>query len=493
MTLRPHRVHVLLGENGAGKSTLVNILIGALAPDSGSIHIDNEVVSTLTTAQAKRFGISAVLQDLSLAPSLSVLDNLFLGRELRKYGVVRDVSGMRREGQALSKQLKIKLALDTRVDDLGVGERQLVEIAKAVMGNRGVILFDEPTASLSQGEASHLFETIRGLRDKGWAVLYITHRLDEIRAIGDEVTVLRDGEVTWHGDISAIQDRLLIKAMIGKDLERLYPVMPKQPPDVATPALVATGINSVDGKVRNCSIKVYAGEIVGLAGLVGCGKSELLATVFGTRAGTVRQVEVNGEPVKRITARTMLRNGVVRVPGDRHAEGLALGLSVETNVNMEVFASSPYVTRGVLRREKLKANAEQLMDRLDIVPRKSWQKTGALSGGNQQKVVFCRTLTRPRRVFLLDEPTVGVDVGARERIYDLMLKLVESGAAIVMASSDLEEIVHMCHRVYVMREGRIELEIEGEAINEEAILNSAFGGDAEADSGVLEPMGSVCE
>jgi ribose transport system ATP-binding protein len=465
-------IHILLGENGAGKSTLVNVILGAVTPDSGVLEVRGRRTAHQTPAQAREQGINAVLQDFSLAPSLKVYENLFLGREVTKRGLLQKAE-MRRQAMEDLAQLGVAIDVDMPVARLSRPEQQVVEIVRALGGKPGALLLDEPTATLNQEESERLFALIDRMKEHGWGLLYITHRLDEVRRLGDRVTVLRDGAVVATHSIGDVSDNQLIQEMVGRQMERLYPHIEQNP---TIEALRADRLYTADGRVRDASFSVRRGEIVGIAGLVGSGKSELARACFGLVELSSGTIHIGKTAVTTPTPRQMLTLGLVYLPEDRRDEALALNRSIVENVSLEVLDQPRFRTPGGLVRDaRLIETVEAIADRLDIRPRDIRQIVGALSGGNQQKVVLARAFTRERSVYVFHEPTAGVDIGARQEFYNVIKQICEGDTAVVLVSSDLPEVVHLAHRVYVMHSGQIQAELTGHEITDEAIASHSFG------------------
>lgn len=471
LALYPGEVHVLLGENGAGKSTLVNTLVGNYAPDAGTITLRGDVLSHYSPAIARENGINVVLQDFGLAPTLTVAENLYLGREKGRFGFV-DRKGEIEGAAVVLKSLGAEFDPTTEIESLTRAEQQLVEIAKGVLGRPGALLLDEPTASISESESERLFVIVARLREQGWAILYITHRLEEMQRLGDRVTVMRDGRlIASHlkGDVPHSQ---LIAEMVGRPLEAVYPAKASSFGELV---LRVDDIATDDGKVRGVSLNVRRGEIVGIAGLVGCGKGDVAKSIMGISKLTHGEIEVAGRSFRRLSPSTMIDAGVGYMPEDRRRQALALELSVEDNMALEIYRERPYSSFGISHLSRVGQVAERLVQQLDIRPKSLKIEVGSLSGGNQQKVVLARSLTRHRDVYVVVEPTAGVDIGARAEIYANMRRLCDSGAGVLLVSSDLEEVVGMCNRVYVMNSGSITLELNGDGINNESIVAGAFG------------------
>lgn len=472
LDLHSGEVLVLLGENGAGKSTLVNLLIGALQPDEGTISVRGRTVSHQNPAAAREQGINAVLQDFSLAPSLSVADNLFLGREPLRFGLC-DRARIGAEAKRALELLGMTIDVQTPVAFLGRAEQQMVEIVKALCGRSGVLILDEPTATLTEEETHRLFAIVAQLKSERWAILYITHRLEEVRRVGDRVMVLRDGRRIAAYRVGEVSEEQLIADMVGRPLSALYP--PKAAARSSRTLLRAEGLSTRDGRVADVSLEVREGEIVGIAGLARAGCSEVARACFGLIEIEQGAVEIGGTRVLRPDPRTMLRLGMVYLPQDRRGEALALNRSIEENVALEVLASPRLSPFGIVRHALVHRDVTAIVDRLDVRPRNIHQPVVRLSGGNQQKVVLGRALTRPRLVYIFDEPTAGVDVGARQAIYRHMHELCTAGAGVLFVSSDLEEVVHLAVRVYVMHEGRVQAELAGEEIEAAAVIRHSFG------------------
>jgi ribose transport system ATP-binding protein len=476
LDLYPGEVHILLGENGAGKSTLVNTLVGNYQPDGGSIAIRGTVVSHHSPASARKQGINVVLQDFSLAPTMSVTENLFLGREMKSFGFVS-----RSKMRAIAKQKITQLGGDidpeAEVGSLPRAEQQLVEITKGLLGIPGVLLLDEPTAAISESEAERLFKVVGQLREEGWAILYITHRMEEVRRLGNRATVMRDGRFISTHSLDSVTDQQLINDMVGRELTSVYPVKSTKTGEVV---LGVDCVSTIDAKVKEASLYVREGEIVGVAGLVGSGKSELAKIISGLLRTIAGSVTLCGTRFTRPNPRTMIEGGLGYMPEDRRREALALDLSVEENIALEINRLKEFNSMGFIHGAKIRSLSQQLAERLDIRPRSVTTDARALSGGNQQKVVLARALTRPRKVFVAVEPTSGVDVGARQEIYAQLRSLCEEGAGVLMISSDLEEVVGLSDRVYVMNGGRIQVELAGDQITNEAVVAGAFGHEARA-------------
>ncbi len=468
--LVPGEIHVLFGENGAGKSTLINIVAGALRPDAGEVLLRGEPIAFRSVHDARERGISAVFQEFSLVPDMTVEENLFLGAELTRGPFVNKPELHRRAEETLAR-LGFPIRPRTRVNRLSRAEQQMVEIAKALRSNLSILILDEPTAALTERETGRLFQLIRECKQQGVGIIYITHRINEIHRIADRMTVLRDGRRVATLRASEASDEKLVELMTGRKIEAFFPRIDHRPGEEL---LAVEGLTSGTA-VRDVSLTVRAGEIVGLAGLVGCGKSEVGRAVFGLEpidAGTVR---FRGRQVARPGPRQMLAAGLVYLPPDRRAEGLVLQRSVRENIALSALPLPEFSGRLFLFRRSERGICAGLAERLRIVPLRIERDVTYFSGGNQQKVMLAKGLTRKPRLFIMDEPTMGVDVGAKTEVYSLMKDLVEQGGAgILLISSDLPEILHLTNRTYVMYRGRVQAELGGAEITEQAVLSHFF-------------------
>jgi ribose transport system ATP-binding protein len=462
-------VHVLLGQNGAGKSTLIKALYGAVQPDAGEFLFEGKPVRIASPADARRLGIAVIFQEFSLVPYLDVAQNIFLGREFPGR-VPGTIDRVRTHAEAARLLASLEADLDTRtpVHALGVAQQQMVEIGKALSQNARILVMDEPTAALSDPEIARLFAIIRTLQRDGAAVVYISHRLQEIFEIADRITVLRDGRKVVELDPSATSVDELVRSMVGREVSTTYRHRFCEHP--GDPVLEVEDLSAENG-VRQASLAVRAGEIVGLAGLVGAGRSELTRAIFGADRVTSGEVRVHarilhGGPAGRVA------EGLGLVPEDRKRQGLALVRSVQDN--LLVSGLRRMFPNGWYRPSIATRTATELIARLQVRTPSPRRLVKFLSGGNQQKVVIGKWLNARSRLFLFDEPTRGIDVGAKAEIYHLMEKLVTEGAAVLMISSELPEIVSVCDRVYVMRDKTIVGEIGRRDLSEESILRLAM-------------------
>lgn len=478
LTVFPGEIHSLMGENGAGKSTLMKILSGAYQADpGGEICIDGKPVNIEGPLSAKALGVAVIYQELSLCPSLSVAENIYLGRELR-HGPRVDRAAMEASCDDILKRLGANFGPKTVVEDLSIAERQLVEIARALHSKARILVMDEPTTPLSSRETDRLFELIRNLRDEGLAIVYISHRMAEIYDLSDQVSVLRDGTYVGTLERDDLSAEALVQMMVGRDLSGFY----KKEHAPYDPGHVTMAVrNMADGsRVKNCSFDLHSGEVLGIAGLVGAGRTELARLIFGADPRISGTVEVEGTPVTIRTPLDAINAGIIYLTEDRKGKGLFLDASVLDNINL-CAASMDAKRGGRLDRPRARQRAEAAIKNLGIRVPNSKVNVGALSGGNQQKVLLSRLLEIHPRVLILDEPTRGVDIGAKSEIYRLINELAAKGFAIIVISSELPEIVGTADRVLVMREGELVGELgghSGSAIAQEAIIELATGASA---------------
>ena len=467
--LRRGEVHVLFGENGAGKSTLISVVAGALRPHGGELRFHGRVVHLGSVHHARSLGISAVFQEFSLVPQLTVEENLFLGAEESVFGLL-DKAAMRRRATEILERLGFALRPAQRVASLARAEQQMVEIAKAFRSELSVLVLDEPTASLSDREAELLFALIEQIKAQGVGIIYITHRVNEIRRIGDRITVLRDAHHVATVDAQTAEEDL-VHLMTGRVIDQVFPDVHFRPRESI---LKVEDLEVPAGTVKGVSLHLCRGEIVGLAGLVGSGKSDVARACFGLVPTSGGRIVFKGETVNGCSPRQMLERGFFYVPPDRRDEGLLMMRSVRENVALPAL-STPGYSRGLLLRRKAESRQiHEVAKRLNLQPLRIEREVDHFSGGNQQKVLLARTLTRDIELFAFDEPTVGVDVGTRVAIYEFMRDLCQAGAAVLLISSDLPEILHLTHRVYVMCRGVLTAELAGDAITQENVLRHCF-------------------
>jgi ribose transport system ATP-binding protein len=469
LEVRRGEVHVLLGENGAGKSTLMKVLSGALRADAGRVWLDGREVEIASPRHARALGVAIIYQELTLVPGLSAAENVFLGREPRRLAGVVDHARMRADAGRLLERLGAAFPAATPVGALGLAQRQLVEIAKALSLDARVLVMDEPTSALSEPETRALFAVIRALAARGVAVVYISHRLDEIFEIGDRVTVLRDGRHVATHALRAVDRRRLVREMADRDVEAPAPRASGRRGDEL---LRVEGL-SRRGVLHDVSLAVHAGEIVGLAGLLGAGRTELARAVFGLDRPERGRILVRGRARRIRSPRDAIRAGIGLAPEDRKGSGLVLGRSVRDNIALAVLARLSRL--GVVRRAAERALAERYVRELRIRTPGVEQPVLHLSGGNQQKVVLAKWLACRVDVLFLDEPTRGIDVVAKEELYQLVGRLAAEGVGIVLISSELPELVGLCDRVLVLRRGRVAGEFARGEATQERILACAAG------------------
>ncbi|MEB5973257.1 sugar ABC transporter ATP-binding protein [Pantoea dispersa] len=467
LRIKPGSVHALMGENGAGKSTLMKCLIGMYRPDKGTIRIKGEPVQFQDTMDALRSGISMIHQELNLVPYMTVAENIWLGREPMKYGFV-DHGKLNQQTQELLNKLNIRLKADRLVGELSIASQQMVEIAKAVSWNSDIVIMDEPTSALTETEVAHLFTIIRDLRAQGKAIIYISHKMDEIFAITDEISIFRDG--TWVGSNSttAFTRQSLITQMVGRELTQLFP---KFNSAIGEEVLTVRNLTCKD-RFTDVSFSVRKGEILGVAGLVGAGRSEVMESLFGMESFDSGEVLIDGVPVSIDSPSMAIEKGMAFLTEDRKKSGLFLVLSVMEN--MSIVNMPDYIGKsGFVSHMKMAQDCMEQIRKLNIKTPTMDQIINNLSGGNQQKVLIARWLLAQPKILILDEPTRGIDVGAKAEIYRLISELANRGVAIIMVSSELPEILGMSDRVMVMHGGRITGILDKEEADQETILSLA--------------------
>lgn len=466
----PAEILALIGENGAGKSTLMKILAGVQPADEGELLVEGKVVRFSGVQDAQKSGIALIHQELNLAENLTVAGNMFLGREPGKFGWI-DQGLIQRESKRVLEMVGLEVSPETLLSELTIGKQQLVEIAKALSTDAKVIIMDEPTSSLSLRESERLFEVIHDLREKGVSVIYISHRLGEVKKLADRVVVFRDGENAGMLERNEVEHDAMVRMMVGRDVSQFYQ---RTKHDLGEVVLSVRGLRSVEHRENELDFKVRAGEVVGVAGLVGAGRSEMLAALFGARPALGGDVLVAGKGGLPRSPRESLRRGLALVPEDRKGQGLILDMAVKENISI---ASLRRDSKGpFLDARKEEELVAEMTSALSVKTPGSWQLARFLSGGNQQKIVLAKWLALKPKVLLLDEPTRGIDIGAKEEIYLLMEKFAREGMAVLFVSSEMEEIMGMADRTLVMHEGRITGELAREDFSEEAIMELATGG-----------------
>ncbi len=472
LTVYPGEVHALMGENGAGKSTLMKILAGAYIADEGEIRINGQPLRITDPGTARQAGINLIYQELNVAPNLSVAENIFMGSELRR-GQFLDREGMEREAEQVLQSLGASFTPNDVVSSLSIAEQQQVEIARALKDKSRILVMDEPTAALSDRETERLFEVIRKLRNDGIAIIYISHRMEEVYALADRVSVLRDGEYIGSLNRDEISPERLVQMMVGRAMQDFYEHQRQTNPG----PVVLEVRNISDGrKVEPANLKLHAGEIVGLAGLVGAGRTELSRLIFGADPKISGEVFLNGIKLDIRSPSDAIAAGIGYVPEDRKDQGLFLEMSARKNIALNTLKQG--AKAGVINWGSVSKLATEAVKNFNIRLANLEIRAVDLSGGNQQKLLLARWLAIKPRVLLLDEPTRGVDIGAKSEIYRIISDLASQGIAVLMVSSELPEIVGMSDRVLVMREGRLVGELDGSTgrqITQENIMAYATG------------------
>lgn len=470
LQLRRGEVLAVIGENGAGKSTLMKILAGVQTADAGQIELDGKPVRFEDTRQAMNHGIVLIHQELNLCDNLNIGQNIFLGREPRRFGII-DARKIARQSDEFLRRVGLDVPPSTLVKNLTIGRQQMVEIAKALSVNARVLIMDEPTSSLSARETESLFSLIEMLRERGVSIIYISHRLAEVQRLADRVVVLRDGQFAGELGRDQISHDRMVQLMVGRDVSQFYK---RHRHPLGESLLAVDGLRTRDWPAHELSFQVRAGEIVGVAGLVGAGRTEMLQALFGVRPPLAGQIAIAGRPRRIRSPHDAIDAGLCLVPEDRKQHGLIVDFSVQTNIGLPNLDRDQWGA-GFCRFSKQRAQAAEMCAKLDIRTPSLNQLARYLSGGNQQKVVIGKWLARRPTVLLLDEPTRGIDIGAKEQIYRLMEQLAGESMGVLFVSSELEEILGLADRVIVMHEGRITGQLTHDQMNEEAIMQLATG------------------
>ena len=465
-------VHAIIGENGAGKSTLMKLLAGNERPTSGEIRIDGKPVTFSGPVEAEAQGIVLVHQEILLAPDLTVAQNIYLGRELNR-GLVVDDKSMREGARKAIRDLGADIDPDAVVGSLSIAQRQLVQIARVLLVPHRVVIFDEPTASLTPFETEALLKVIRDIRAKGVAVLYISHRLPEVKEISDRVTVLRDGKLVSAHLSSELQPSDMARLMVGRDVSKLYPDRASQHDNAA---ILEVDNFSVPGYVQNASFHLNRGEILGFAGLVGAGRTELMEGIVGLRPGK-GDARHNGKPVHFRNAHESQKAGIVYLSEDRKGKGLLL--SKDLGVNLTLASLKKFVSGLQIDRNRERTALDDAIREFDIRTGRKDILAGQLSGGNQQKLLLAKMMMLDPSIVIIDEPTRGIDVGTKEQIYQFIANLADEGKSIIVVSSEMPELIGICDRIVVMREGRVAGEVTGDRMTEHDIVVLATGVEAE--------------
>ena len=456
----------LVGENGAGKSTLAKIIGGIHRPDAGELRVDGAAVQIPSVQHARQLGIAVVHQELNLVAHLSVEDNILLGQEPYRVPVLRwtDRRGLRRRAAEMLECVGLEVDPATPLMDLSIAGQQRVEIAKALSVDARLLIMDEPTSSLAAEEAEGLLRILDGLRSQGISVVYISHKLDEVRAIADRVVVFRDGQKVCELPSAAAANARLVTAMVGRELSTMFPAREA----VVGPEVLHVSELLAPGLRRPVSLTARAGEVLGIAGLVGAGRSELLRAIFGATRRSRGTVMVDGVATRRGDPLSAMRAGIAFVPEDRKTQGLVLPMEVDDNIALPSLGRLCRCLWRVPGAER--ALVEEYVDRLHIQPPSLSQRVQRLSGGNQQKVLLAKWLAIEPRVLLLDEPTRGIDVGAKHEVYGLIAQIAAEGVAVVLVSSEMEEIIGLCDRALVMNQGAVAGELHGERLTQEGVM-----------------------
>lgn len=469
LELQSGQIHALMGENGAGKSTLMNILTGLFPASTGTIYIDGEERTFSNPQEAEEFGISFIHQEMNTWPEMTVLENLFLGREIKTTFGLLNQKLMRQKALEVFKRLGVTIPLDIPIGNLSVGQQQMIEIAKSLLNQLSILVMDEPTAALTDRETENLFRVIRSLKQEGVGVVYISHRMEEIFKITDFVTVMRDGVIVDTKETSLTNSDELVKKMVGRKLEDYYPEKHSKIGPVAFEVSNLCGDNFED-----VSFYVRKGEILGFSGLMGAGRTEVMRTIFGIDKKKSGKVKIDDQEITITSPSQAIKQGIGFLTENRKDEGLILDFNIKDNMTLP--STKDFSKHGFFDEKTSTTFVQQLINRLYIKSGRPDLEVGNLSGGNQQKVVLAKWIGIAPKVLILDEPTRGVDVGAKREIYQLMNELADRGVPIVMVSSDLPEILGVSDRIMVMHEGRISGELSRKEADQEKVMQLATGG-----------------
>jgi ribose transport system ATP-binding protein len=463
LEIRKGEVHALVGENGAGKSTLIKTCTGAVVPDSGKIIVNGKAFSAMTPRLSKENGIAVIYQEFNLVGELSVAENIFLGRAPRK-GICIDRKAMEKESAEIFKRLNINIDPGSLVKNLTVGYQQIVEIAKAVSQNANLLIMDEPSAPLTSQEVEGMFTIVDQLKAQGVTIIYISHRLEEIFRLCDRVTIMRDGRYIETLNTAGTSVDHLVTTMVGRELKETYPARNSS----VTNEVILETKNLCGNRLHDISFKLRRGEVLGLGGLIGAGRTELAELFFGVKPKTSGEILMKGKPIESKNPRNAIRRGIALVPEDRKRQGALLDIDIKGNISMVILGKIS--TLSVVNKAKEKSVAETYKKNLLIKTPSINQKIKNLSGGNQQKVIIAKWLAADPDIIIFDEPTRGIDVGAKYEIYKLINTLVESGKTLLLISSEMEELMGMSDRILVLSEGRIAGELEKKDFNQERIM-----------------------
>ena len=464
----PGEVHALMGENGAGKSTLIKVVSGAIKPNGGTILYEGKEYDSMTPALSKKLGIGVIYQEFNLVPDLSVAENIFLGQKLTS-GFTINRKLMNQRAKELMDSFGIDIDVTKDVKSLTVAYQQLVEITKTISSNIKVLIMDEPSAPLTNREIDAMFGIVRKLKAQGVAIIYISHRMEEIFALADRITVMRDGKYVGTKMASEIDNNGLIKMMVGRDLDEQYPTVEKEIGEV----VLEVNRLCTDALLKDISFQVHKGEILGLAGLVGAGRTETARAIFGADSKSSGEIRIHGKTVQIHSPKDAIKDGIALIPEDRKKHGALLEMTIRDNISF--IAVKSISKAGFVDRNADKIMAEKYIKELSIKTPSMEQLTRNLSGGNQQKVVLAKSLASNSDIIIFDEPTRGIDVGAKKEIYVLMNELAKKGMAIIMISSEMQELLGMSDRIIVMHEGEMMGELRKEDATQEKILELASG------------------
>ncbi len=467
LEVRRGEIHALVGENGAGKSTLIKTCSGAIEPSEGEIVVNGKTFKSLTPKVSEENGIGVIYQEFNLVGDLSVAENIFLGRAIRK-GIVVDQKAMEQESKKILDSLHIHINPKELVKNLSVGYQQMVEIAKAMSQNAQMLIMDEPSAPLTNAEVESMFAVVDLLKEKGVSIIYISHRLDEIFRLSDRVTVLRDGQYVITMNTAETNKDELVKYMVGRQLTEIYPA---RKTDCIKDEVLFEAVDVCGNGDKDISLKIHRGEVLGLGGLVGAGRTEFSELMFGMKEKTSGKFYFKGKEINPKSPRDAIDIGIGLVPEDRKAKGALLGLSIRENINMPIY---PRISKAsVIDEKQEKKNAEQYREEITIKTPSVEQLVKNLSGGNQQKVILAKWLAADSELLIFDEPTRGIDVGAKQEIYTLINGLVEQGKSVLMISSEMEELMGMSDRIMILAEGVVSGELEKEEFDQEMIMRYA--------------------
>ena len=469
-TLKDGEVHALMGENGAGKSTLMKILTGVYTKDSGTVKVDGKEVNFKSPQEAEKAGIVFIYQELNVLFDLTVEENLFMGKEITKKFGICDKKAMHAKAQEVMDKMGVQIPIEAVMSDLSVGQQQMVEICKALMVDAKVIIMDEPTAALTERETESLFRVMRALQKKGVSIVYISHRMEEIFVLCDRITILRDGSYIGTENVNDIDMDGIVKMMIGREIGERYP---KRDVKIGEEVLRVEGLTK-EKVFHDVSFDVRAGEVLGVAGLMGAGRTEIMQAIFGSISKNRGQIYIDGKQVMIKNPRQAIAAGIGFITEDRKTEGLLLEKSIAENI--EIANLKSVSKHGVLSKKKQEELVQQGIEEFKIKCFGPWHECNNLSGGNQQKVVLAKWIATNPKILILDEPTRGVDIGAKKEIYNVINKMAAQGVAVIMVSSELPEVLGMSDRIMVVREGEVRGILDGKDADQEKIMTLATGG-----------------